>query len=50
MEIYLNPIRSSMKTLKDYTLVNSYTNEVFGGAEAIVLAQRITALADQIRE
>lgn len=33
-------------SLKDFTLVNNYTNEVFGGAEAIGLARSIKSLAD----
>jgi len=33
-------------TLKEYTLVNSYTNEVFGGAEAISLARGVRALVE----
>jgi hypothetical protein len=33
-------------SLKDYTLVNSYTNEVFGGAEAIGLARGLKNLID----
>ncbi len=33
-------------SLKDYTLVNSYTNEIFGGAEAISLARGVRALME----
>lgn len=33
-------------SLKDYTLVNSYTNEVFGGAEAIGLSRGLKNLID----
>jgi hypothetical protein len=33
-------------SLKDYTLVNSYTNEVFNGAEAINLAKSMKNLID----
>lgn len=33
-------------SLKEYTLVNSYTNEVFGGAEAISLARGVRALVE----
>lgn len=33
-------------SMKDYTLVNSYTNEIFGGAEAISLARGVRALME----
>jgi Peptidase S46 len=33
-------------SLKDYSLINSYTNEVFGGAEAVVFARSLRNLAD----
>jgi hypothetical protein len=33
-------------SLKDFTLVNSYTNEVFGGAESIVLARGLRGLIE----
>jgi uncharacterized tellurite resistance protein B-like protein len=32
--------------LKDYSLVNSYTNEVFSGAEAVSFARSLRSLAD----
>lgn len=33
-------------SLKEYTLVNSYTNEVFGGAEAVALARNVKRIID----
>jgi len=37
-------------SLKDYTLVNSYTNEVFNWAEAITLARSIKGLVDLLEK
>lgn len=36
--------------LKDYSLVNSYTSEVTGGAEAISLARGLRSLADMVEQ
>ena len=36
--------------LKDYTLVNNYSSEVFGGAEAFALARSIKSLSDLIEK
>jgi hypothetical protein len=38
--------RELYEGLRDYSLVNSYTNEVFGGAEIIGLARNMKSLAD----
>lgn len=42
----LSEYKELYSALKDYTLVNTYTNEVFGGADAFSLARSLKSLAD----
>lgn len=44
--VLLPTYKNLYSSLKDYTLVNSYTNEVFGGAEAIGLARGLKSLIE----
>ena len=46
MDRYCLHIKNLYASLKDFTLVNSYTNEVFSGAEAISLARGIRGLVE----
>ena len=51
MEIYFQSIRNLYTGLREYSLVNSYTNEVFfnSGAELVSFARNMKALAELIK-
>jgi hypothetical protein len=44
----LSSYKELYDVLKEYTLVNNYTNEVFNGAEAISMARSINGLSDLV--
>jgi len=46
----LTSYKDLYSSLKDFTLVNSYSNEVFGGVEAVILARNTRILIDLIEK